>query len=68
MVAAEDCISICQLWSFVPIIEEFQAEIVTEKNRKYMQYVNTYTVCIAVRNVFMSVSCGASVHGDTWRR
>lgn len=40
MVAAEDRISICQLWSFVPIIEEFQAEIVTEKNRKYMQRVN----------------------------
>lgn len=37
---AEDCISIRQLWSFVPIIEEFQAAIVTEKNWKYMQYVN----------------------------
>lgn len=40
MVAAEDCISICQLWSFVPIIEEFQAELVTEKTKKYMQHVN----------------------------
>lgn len=40
VVSAEDCISICQLWSFVPIIEEFQAELVTEKTKKYMQHVN----------------------------
>lgn len=34
MVVAEDCISICQLWSFVPIIEESQAAIVTEKEQE----------------------------------
>lgn len=37
-VVAASCFSICQ--SFVPITEQVQAEIVTERNRKYMQFVN----------------------------